>query len=81
MVVHFAADESHAVRVGFVVSKAVGNAVVRNRVKRRLREIMHARLSELPHGIYVLRAKPAASDADFGQLADACTTALRRLCG
>jgi ribonuclease P protein component len=68
VVLHYLADESHAVRVGFVVSKAVGNAVVRNRTKRRLREIMHARLDSLPAGLYVLRVKPAAAGAAFTQL-------------
>ncbi|WAL39560.1 ribonuclease P protein component [Brevibacterium sp. BRM-1] len=69
LVLHAAkADRSHAVRVGFVVSKAVGNAVVRNRVKRRLREIMRARLGALAPGLYVVRALPAAAAADFGAL-------------
>ena len=41
-------------RVGFVVSKAVGNAVVRNRTKRVLRALMGARLTRLPDGIDVV---------------------------
>jgi len=41
-------------RVGFVVSKAVGNAVVRNRTKRVLRAIMRARLDRLPDGVDVV---------------------------
>ena len=41
-------------RVGFVVSKAVGNAVVRNRTKRVLRAIMSARLDRLPDGVDVV---------------------------
>ena len=35
-------------RVGFVVSRAVGSAVTRNRVKRRLRELMRGYLQSLP---------------------------------
>lgn len=51
-------------RVGFVVSKKVGNAVCRNRVKRRLRHLMRERLGVLPHGAtLVVRANPAAADA------------------
>jgi len=47
-----------------VVSKAVGGAVVRNRVSRRLRHLMAARLASLPSGArVVLRATPGAADA------------------
>lgn len=62
-------DDTHAARVGFIVSKAVGNAVVRNRTKRRLREIMRARLGELRTGdLFVIRALPHAGRADFAIL-------------
>ena len=45
-------------RVGFVVSKAVGNAVVRNRTKRVLRALVSARITLVPSGIdVVIRAK------------------------
>jgi len=51
-------------KVGFVVSRAVGSAVVRNRVKRRLRELMRRRIASLPGGcLLVLRAHPAAAGA------------------
>ena len=56
-------------RVGFVVSKAVGGAVVRNRTKRRLRALMAARLDTLPAGTdVVVRANPVAAQADSAQL-------------
>ena len=58
------------VRVGFVVSKAVGNAVVRNRVKRRLRHLAAEQVSAVhardpgPAGVdVVVRALPAAASA------------------
>jgi ribonuclease P protein component len=41
-------------RVGFVVSKAVGNAVVRNRTKRVLRALLSARIDQLPDGVDVV---------------------------
>jgi ribonuclease P protein component len=41
-------------RVGLVVSKAVGNAVVRNRTKRVLRALMSARIGQLPTGVDVV---------------------------
>ena len=48
-------------RVGLVVSKAVGNAVVRNRTKRVLRALMSARIGQLPAGVdVVIRANPQA---------------------
>ena len=49
-------------QVGFVVSKAVGNAVTRNRVKRRLRHLVAARLDAVPaYAQLVVRALPAAA--------------------
>ncbi len=57
-------------RVGLVVSKAVGNAVVRNTVKRRLRHAARARISLLPAGaLLVVRAQPAAATASYEELA------------
>ena len=51
---------------GFAVSKAVGGAVVRNRVKRRLRAITREVLPTLPeHTAMVVRALPNAATADF----------------
>jgi ribonuclease P protein component len=55
--------------VGFVVSKAVGNSVTRNRVKRRLRAIVATRVGDLAPGtMAVLRALPAAAGSDFAGL-------------
>jgi ribonuclease P protein component len=53
-------------RAGFIVSKAVGNAVVRNRVKRRLRHLVRSRLEDFA-GDVVIRALPPAA-ADPGRL-------------
>ena len=67
-------------RVGFVVSRAVGNAVTRNRVKRRLRELVRARLRSLPDaGLLVVRALPASAAASYADLARDLDKALRRL--
>ncbi|WP_019030285.1 ribonuclease P protein component [Salinispora arenicola] len=56
-------------RAGFVVSKAVGNAVVRNRVRRRLRHLVRERLTGLPAGsILVVRALPAAAHGSTQRL-------------
>jgi ribonuclease P protein component len=63
------AEESAPSRAGFVVSKAVGNAVVRNTVRRRLRHLVRERLPELPAGsTVVVRALPPAAGASYAQL-------------
>ena len=67
-------------QVGFVVSRAVGNAVVRNRVKRRLRHLVRDRLPELPAtAVLVVRALPACSEATYDALRRDLDTALMRL--
>jgi len=64
------------------VSKAVGGAVVRNQVKRRLRHLVRDRLSALPPGsLVVVRALPGAGDADHAHLARDLDAALQRLLG
>jgi ribonuclease P protein component len=72
LVVHLLIDEpaqASTARAGFVVSKAVGNAVVRNQVKRRLRHLVRPRLAELPVGArVVVRALPAAATASYSEL-------------
>ena len=70
-------------RAGFVVSKAVGNAVTRNRVKRRLRELSAQTVREQPHGVdVVVRALPPAAAASWEELGrdyrSAFETAARR---
>jgi ribonuclease P protein component len=65
-------------RVGFVVSRGVGGAVVRNTVRRRLRQLVRAHLAELrPGSVLVVRALPAAADASSAQLAEDLAAALR----
>ena len=72
--------EEGQVRIGFTVSKKVGNAVVRNRVRRRLREIVrltdHDRLQS-GHD-YVLVGRKAALNVPFERLAQDFEGALRR---
>lgn len=63
--------------VGFAVSKAVGGAVIRNRVKRRLRAIVAAEVPSLPDGArVVVRALPVAGAASFAVLAAEVRSAL-----
>lgn len=68
-------------RVGFVVSKAVGNAVVRNRTKRRLRASVATRLDGIPAGYdLVVRANPAAAEASWDELDTAFGRQLEKVC-
>ncbi|MEV4425610.1 ribonuclease P protein component [Streptomyces sp. R-07] len=79
---HAPGESAPPTRAGFVVSKAVGVAVVRNQVKRRLRHLVRDRLTELPPGsLVVVRALPGAGDADHAQLARDLDAALQRLLG
>jgi ribonuclease P protein component len=68
-------------RVGFTVSKKVGNAVERNRVRRRLREIV--RLSDAgrlkPGNDYVLVGRRTALDLPFARLNEDFCQALERI--
>jgi ribonuclease P protein component len=89
VVVHLLLDEPASAgssdspaRAGFVVSKAVGNAVVRNRVRRRLRHLVRDRLDALPPGArLVVRALPASASATshaLGADLDAALAAARQ---
>lgn len=72
VVVHLATrseDPVRGARAGFIVSKAVGSAVTRNRVKRRLRHLAADRLAALPDGTdVVVRALPSAASRSFPDL-------------
>jgi ribonuclease P protein component len=73
LVVHVRGDEVAAdspPRAGVIVSRNVGSAVARNRVKRRLRHLLADRMARLPAGIrLVVRALPASADASSASLA------------
>lgn len=74
------ARQAQPPRVGVVVSKAVGNAVVRNRVKRRLRAQVAPLLATVPPGTdLVLRANPAAAGAASREIGEALVRALETL--
>ena len=68
-------------RFGFTVSKQIGSAVERNRVRRRLREVVRRHAALLPQTghDYVLIGRRAALQAPFGAMAADFTGALTRL--
>ena len=60
----FAREDGEGPRLGLAVPKAVGAAVVRNRMKRRLRETFRARVAELSQDQdYVLVVRPGLAEA------------------
>jgi ribonuclease P protein component len=73
-------QEDGPVRVGFTVSKKVGNAVERNRVRRRLREIvkLEGRLGMQPGHDYVVIGRRAALGIPFDHIMDEFKTVLSR---
>lgn len=83
MVVHLRPSDGSGMtppRVGFVVAKSVGGAVVRNRVKRRLRAQCAPLVSTLPAGSdLVVRALPAAAQASSASLHTALARHVDRL--
>jgi ribonuclease P protein component len=63
-------NEDQPPRVGFVVSRSVGKAVVRNKVRRQLRPLVRGYLPSLPGGsLLVVRAHPQAATARQADLA------------
>lgn len=62
-------DSADPPRIGFAVSRAVGNSVVRHRVARRLRAVMVRHVDRLPRGtLIVVRALPKSARASSDQL-------------
>lgn len=78
MVVYCRPNGTRASRLGFTVSTKLGHAVVRNRVRRRLREVYRNTESSLKPGYdIVVVARSATVDAEFALL----ERTFRHLCG
>lgn len=74
-----AASGENASRIGLITSRRVGGAVVRNRVRRRLREIVRAARPQLKAGVWLaLIARQAAARASFQALRDEWTQLAQR---
>lgn len=74
-------DADETIRLGFTATKKIGNAVARNRAKRRLREAARALVPELglPGHDYVLIARATTGSAPWQGLLDDVKAALIRL--
>lgn len=69
VVVHVRPNECEQTRVGFSVSKRLGKATRRNRVKRRLREIVREFSGQLASGVdVVIAARGVAAEARYNEL-------------
>jgi ribonuclease P protein component len=74
-------DDDGPIRVGFTVTKKNGTATERNRIRRRLRELVKRldAISMRPHSDYVLVGRRAALNRDFAAMLDDLRSALHRL--
>jgi ribonuclease P protein component len=74
-------DDDGPIRVGFTVSRKKGTATERNRIRRRLRELVKLLdvISMRPHSDYVLVGRRAALNRDFATMLDDLRSALLRL--
>jgi len=74
-------DTQAALRIGFTASRKVGNAVLRNRAKRRLRALARECLSAhaMPGHDYVLVARAATPERAYADLRHDLEAALKRL--
>jgi ribonuclease P protein component len=78
--VHAFPNEFGTPRLGLSVSRRVGNAVTRNTVRRRLREVFHSALPEIPGDLdLVVSARPAAAEATVRELSEEFVCSLRKL--
>lgn len=75
----YAKSRNETVRIGFSVSKRVGNAVQRNRAKRRMRASLSPMLPHIAGGFNVIFvAKPEVLEAPFPELVGQTEALLRR---
>jgi ribonuclease P protein component len=81
VVQHRRRDDAGPIRVGFTVTKKNGTATERNRIRRRLRELVKRlpALSLRPHCDYVLIGRRTALSSDFSQMLGDLGQALQRL--
>jgi ribonuclease P protein component len=78
--VHAFPNELGTPRLGLSVSRKVGNAVTRNAVRRRLKEVFYSALPGIPDNLdLVVSARPAAAEAGLTELNEEFERSLRKL--
>jgi ribonuclease P protein component len=75
---HFAREAPGSARIGFAVGRRVGGAVVRNRVRRLLREAIRPLIPRLAACDIVIVARPPALEAGVAELGTALADAAER---
>ena len=69
LVLYFVSSKTKSIKVGFAVTKKVGQAVVRNKIRRRLREIIQKQLPSLKQNFNIIVvAKESVAEASFEKL-------------
>ncbi|MDQ1444050.1 MAG: ribonuclease protein component [Acidimicrobiaceae bacterium] len=69
----------HPPRLAFAIGRSVGTAVVRNRLRRRLRSLFAEHVFDLRPGTYLISAAPAAATLEYGDLRRTLSAALNDL--
>ena len=69
-------DRERFARVGYAIDRRCGNAVARNRLRRRCREAARQASAEVPAGSYLVRPEPGALTLDYADLARAVREAM-----
>ncbi len=78
--VHAFPNEIGTARLGLSVSRKVGNAVTRNTVRRRLREVFRSAIGRIPESLdLVVSARPPAAGATFDELSGEFSKALGKI--
>lgn len=75
------AEGERFARVGYAIDRRCGNAVARNRLRRRCREAARSAAAEVPPGSYLLRPEPGAATLDYAGLARAVREAMTAAAG
>ena len=74
-------DPGTAPKVAYAIGRGVGGAVVRNRVRRRLRAAVYELAPSLAPGVYLIGAAPEAASLSFGELRSRLSEALEAVTG
>ena len=82
LLVHPRRDDDPAIRLGITITKKVGNAVIRNRMRRRFRSLAREMLAELglAGADHILIGRNDGIERDFAMLRDDMQRGLRKIC-